>query len=144
MNTSTPPSQSVLVWAGGVLVSFFLPWFQLFGHGISGYQIGSLGSYGNYAWIIPILAVGTILLTFARQNNRIVGAFTGLVPIGVLIYAIGRVAAEGGGRATEQVLQVAEQVFSIGAYLTILCSLALLVSASRPAPALPSTSPPQA
>jgi hypothetical protein len=125
-------SRRVLVWSGGILISFFLPWFQILGHGVSGYDIGQLGSYGNYAWSIPVLAVGTILATFAGQDNRLFGALTGLVPLGAIGYALLKIGAESGPDAAGQVLQVAQQVFSIGAYLTLLCSIALLVSAAQP------------
>lgn len=49
--------------AFGLLAAFFMPWFQLFGVGISGYNLSKLGAYGNYAWAIPILTGATILVS---------------------------------------------------------------------------------
>lgn len=49
--------------AFGLLAAFLMPWFQLFGVGISGYNLSKLGAYGNYAWAIPILTGATILVS---------------------------------------------------------------------------------
>ena len=99
-------SKPVLVCAFGLLAAFFMPWVQLFGAGMSGYNLGSLGSYGNYAWVIPILAGGTILLSFTGVNNRGLGALTGIVPLGALVYALIRVSNEGGSSAIGGRVQV--------------------------------------
>ena len=74
MNMNPKSSKVVLVFAFGLLASFFMPWVQFFGVGMSGYNLGRLGSYGNYAWIIPILVGVTILLTYSGVNNRNIGA----------------------------------------------------------------------
>lgn len=124
-------SQAVLICAFGILAAFFMPWIQLFGAGMSGYNLGRLGSYGNYAWIIPILAGGTILVTFSGASNRVLGALTGIVPLGALAYALIRLSSEGGADAARGVLEIAQQVFSIGIYLTVIFSLAILVAAGR-------------
>lgn len=108
---------------------FFMPWYQLLGKGISGYNLGQLGSYGNYAWIIPILAGATVLLTFSGVNNRVVGSITGIVPLGAILYFLIRIASKGEGRAFQYVLEVAGHVLSIGAWLTIIFSIAIIIAA---------------
>jgi hypothetical protein len=71
-----------------MLIAFFLPWFQMAGFGVSGYNFGQLGSYGNLAWILPLSAFVTILVSFAGNENvgRAAAAFTGMVPF-FLVYA---------------------------------------------------------
>jgi hypothetical protein len=132
-------SKPVLICAFGILAAFFMPWVQVLGVGMSGYNLGSLGSYGNYAWVVPILAGGTILLSFTGVNNRGIGALTGIVPLGALVYAFIRLSSEGGSNASESAFKFAQQVFSIGMYLTIIFSIAILVAAfvstAQPQPA---------
>jgi hypothetical protein len=129
MNLNPKASKPVLVCAFGVLAAFFMPWVQLFGVGMSGYNLGQLGSYGNYAWIILLLAAGTILLSFCGMNNRPLGAITGIVPLGAVLYGLLRLSSEGGAHATQGVLDIAQHLFSIGAYLTIIFSIALIIAA---------------
>ena len=128
-NAMSDQSTPVLICAFGILAAFFMPWVQIMGAGMSGYNLGQLGSYGNYAWLIPILAGGTILLSFAGINNRGAGAFTGIVPLGALAYGLLRLSSEGGADATNGVFQVAEHVLSIGVYLTIIFSVAIIIAA---------------
>jgi hypothetical protein len=135
-------SKPVLICAFGIVAAFFMPWVQLFGVGMSGYNLGNLGSYGNYAWAVPILAGGTILLSFAGVNNRGIGAFTGVVPLGALAYALIRLGSEGGANATQGAIEIAKQVFSIGLYLTIILSIAIIIAAlARPAMSSPNPTP---
>lgn len=122
-------SKPVLVCAFGLLAAFFMPWFQFFGSGISGYNLGQLGSYGNYVWVIPILAGATILLSFSGINNRGIGIIAGMVPLGAILYGLLRIGGEGGGRAIGNVLELAGQVLSIGAWLTIIFSISIIIAA---------------
>lgn len=129
------PSMGVLVFSCGLMAGFFMPWLQIFGVGVSGYQIGRFGSYGNYTWIIPVLAGVTILMSLARMPNRGIGALTGLVPIGALGYALARIAEQSRPRGTEQIFEIAQHVFSVGGYVTLACSVGLLLAAiTSPAP----------
>ncbi len=137
MNLNPQSSKPVLVCAFGLLAAFFMPWIQLIGVGMSGYNLGQLGSYGNYAWVIPILAGATILLSFSGYNNRGVGAISGIVPLVAILYGLIRIAGEGGDRATQGVLEVAGHILSIGAWLTIILSVAIIISAAEKSPASP-------
>lgn len=121
-------SVPVVVCAVGLLVAFFMPWVQLFGFGMSGYNLGQLGSYGNYAWIIPILAGAVVLLSFLGINNRGIGALAGLVPLGAIAYGLMRLGLESAD-ATQGVLDAAGHVLSIGAWLTIMFSIAIVIAA---------------
>lgn len=102
-----------------MLVGFFLPWAQLFGQGLSGFEIGKLGSYGNWAWTVPLGAGATLLLGYYRANQRPVAFIAGLLPLIGLVYAL---------------IKVGEDIFhiiSIGAYITLIAGFVLLVYATR-------------
>ncbi len=126
-------SKPVLFCAFGLLAAFFMPWVQLFGVGVSGYNLANLGSYGNYAWIIPILAGGTVLLTFSGVDNRPIGAVTGIVPLGAVAYVWILLLSNNSGsdRAEGALVDVAQHAVSIGVYLTIILSVAIIIAASR-------------
>ena len=138
-------SKPVLICAFGILAAFFMPWVQLLGAGLSGYNLGNLGSYGNYAWAIPILAGATILLSFSGVNNRGIGALTGIVPLGGLAYALVQLINESGAEGGfEPALKMAQQVFSIGIYVTLIFSVAIIIAAGRPATATAPNPTPEA
>jgi tetratricopeptide (TPR) repeat protein len=124
-------SKPVVIYASGLFAAFFMPWVQLFGFGMSGYNLGQLGSYGNYSWIIPLLAGATILVSLLGANNRVLGAISGIVPLGALLYGVLRLSSGGGAQVTRGVLEIAQHVLSIGAYLTIIFSVALITAAFR-------------
>ncbi len=123
-------SKEVLFSAAALLIGFFLPWFQLLGFGVSGYQLASLGSYGNYAWLVPILALLVILQSFSADNVRL-GAIAGMVPLGAIIYGLMGIDSKAGNSAVQGVFELAKQFFSIGAYVTIVSSLGLILAAFR-------------
>jgi hypothetical protein len=120
------PSKTILALSVGILAAFFMPWVQFLGEGVSGYQLGSPGSYGNYAWVIPGLAGVTIVVALSGKGNRMAGAITGM-PILALLYAFDRICREMGHPGSGQILEVAQHVVSIGACLTIAFSIVLLV-----------------
>jgi hypothetical protein len=131
MNTQTS-SKPVLILACCILGAFFMPWFQLFGEAASGYNLGQLGSYGNYAWIVPILSGATIIMSLTGYNNRGIGALTGIVPLGAIIYGLIRLGSEGGGDALNGLSEIVKHVLSVGAYITIICSIAIIIAALVP------------
>jgi pSer/pThr/pTyr-binding forkhead associated (FHA) protein len=127
-------SKLVTICAAGLLAAFFLPWVQLFGVGVSGYDLGKLGSYGNYAWIIPILAGAAILVSISGASNRGIGALAGIVPLAAIGYGLLRLSRDGGIDATRGVLELAGHVLSIGAWLTIILSISIIVAAATHVP----------
>ncbi len=129
-----PPSNPVLVCALGLLAAFFLPWVQIFGVGLSGYNFGQVGSYGNYAWVVPILAAATILRSFTGGNNRGIGAIAGIVPLGAILYGLISLGGEGGPDAAKGIVNIAEQVLSIGGWLTIIFAFGIIIAAFAPTP----------
>ncbi len=101
-----------------ILVSFFLPWTQLLGLGLSGYDLAKLGSYANWVWVVPLSAC--FLLYHCIAGNSVVRAqyFAGIAPWLGLLYGL---------------VKVGENLFhilSIGAYLTLIAASALLAQNS--------------
>jgi hypothetical protein len=126
MNISPESSKPVIVCAIGLLMAFLMPWIQVFGVGVSGYSLARLWSYGNYAWVIPILAGATLLLSFSGINNRLVGAIAGIVPLGGILYVLAISHSQGPSPLQgPSVLQI----LSIGAWLTIIFSIAIIIAA---------------
>jgi branched-chain amino acid transport system permease protein len=105
-----------VIIAGGLVVFFFLPWAQLFGFGVSGYNLGQLGSYGNLAWLILVGGIATIAAIVLEADEalaRMVAGVTGFLPWAGLLYGLSKVGTD------------LFQILSIGAYLTLLAGLAL-------------------
>lgn len=100
----------------------------MFGESLSGYNIGRIGSYGNYVWVVPVLAVITIIMSLQKMPNRVIGAVTGIVPLAAILYAIFRIQEAAGTRAAEEILGMSMHLLSVGAYLTIACSIGLIIT----------------
>src|SRR5690606_24822879 len=96
MNKTTA-SRAVLVFACCIFAGFFMPWIQVLGFATSGYDLGNLGSYGNYAWIVPLLSATTIIVSLFGIDNRPIGLATGAILLAFIGYGILHLTAEGGG-----------------------------------------------
>ena len=97
-----------------ILVGFFLPWAQLLGQGISGYELGKVGSYGNWAWVAPLTAGYVLIRWFTGASVAGGQLAAGLAPFIGLLYGLANV-----GTGLFHVL-------SIGAYLTLIGAGVLL------------------
>lgn len=131
MNINPNASKPVLICAIGILAAFFMPWVQFFGLGISGYNLGRIGSYGNYAWVVPVLSGAVVLVTFAGLKNRLLGAIAGVIPLCMIGYIIFQY-VNSGKIQNADVVNVATQVLSIGAWLTVILSVAIIVISFLP------------
>lgn len=118
------PSKPVLICAMGLLVSFFLPWVEIEGASISGYNITRLGSYANYVWIIPILSGVTIIVSLLNKDNRLFGGITGVIVLGAIFYALAK--TTNSAKEIEMAFKVISKVLAIGGWSTIIFSLAIL------------------
>jgi len=102
--------------AGIIIFFFFLPWAQFMGMSASGYNLGEFGSYANLVWLIPGFSVLLIYLGVAGKNLKLIGVITGLLPFLGFLYAL----TELGGDIFH--------VLGIGAYLTMLSALILILA----------------
>jgi hypothetical protein len=108
----------------GLLASFLLPWIQIMGFGASGYNLSQLGSYGNLAWVVPVVGI-VCLLTHtsrgstmrARKSVSMIGA---LLLIGGMFFVIARI--------SERVGEGIWHAIGIGVYVLLISSLALFIS----------------
>ena len=99
-----------------MLAAFLMPWTQVFGFGGSGYQITKLGSYANFAWLVPASATAYLILAIAGSPQRhLAGIAAGLLPWVALLYGISKVTTD------------LFQVLAIGAYLTLIAAAVLLL-----------------
>ena len=136
-SSAVAPSHLVTFLAVGIIAAFFMPWFQLFGAGVSGFQITKLGSYTNYLWVVPGLAGLTVLLGASGGDNRIMGAISGVVPLGALAYGYFYIQnAQSGqprrGDINIDLSGIATNTMAIGLYLTIgLCILIIFSGAQN-------------
>jgi hypothetical protein len=119
-------------FAACLLVAFLMPWVEINHVGSSGLELAKLGSYGNYAWLIPIFATLTIVVSVSKTDNRVIGGLTGGIPLVALLYLYFRIRGEAGPEATIELLKNAPHVLGIGAYLAIVASLCLIFAAVIP------------
>lgn len=129
MNINPKSSKLVLVCALGMLAAFFVPWLDYSDAGMSGYNLGLLGPFGYYVWIVPALAAATVLLSVLGVSNRGIGAVCGIVPLGSIVYFMFRLVNEGQDRTTEGLLGLAGRVLELGAWLTIIFSVVIIIAA---------------
>lgn len=109
------------ITAAVIVIGFFLPWSQLLGFGVSGYNIGQLGSYGNWAWLILVSSIITVVLfsvDIGEHNEglaKLSAYATGILPIAGMLYGL---------RIFGPKLF---QLLSIGAYICIVAGMILIV-----------------
>lgn len=114
-----PLPMSVNVCAGAMIVFFFLPWTQVFGAGASGYDLAKLGSVGTWALLMPVFAGIVLLNWFLGSANVFIATLTGAVPLFGLLYGL----AKTDGKIF--------QIFGIGAYLTIVAGVAMILISQK-------------
>ncbi len=102
--------------AVGMLIAFFLPWVRIFfGSPVSGFDLQKLSNGYKLLWLIPIASVITIFATFTGRSPKIAAQVTGTLPFIALAYWLYHL----GGDLLK--------VLSIGAWLSLICGLALFI-----------------
>ena len=81
-------SQAINVCATGLLICFFLPWAQILGQGISGFDLQKLGGSQKFLWLIPISCGLTIAAGYLKQGQKVAAEFAGVLPFLVAGYWI--------------------------------------------------------
>ena len=76
----------VSLCALGLGISFFLPWAQIFGASLSGFDLQKLGDEQRLLWLIPIFCAITIFAGITKRSQKIAGQLTGALPFVVGIY----------------------------------------------------------
>ena len=116
-------------WCAIAMIGFFfMPWAQLFGISGSGYELSKFGSYGNWAWAIPVAAGLTLAISFAGNDAKPLHLITGTLPFAGLIYGMSQAGKD------------LFHVLAFGVYLTLAAGLLMILFAngvlgSKPAPA---------
>src|ERR1017187_5785024 len=64
-------SQAIILCAAGIFISFFLPWAQIFGGNVSGFDIQKISDEQKLLWFIPICCVITIIGGLTGCNQKI-------------------------------------------------------------------------
>ena len=107
--------------AGSVilLVSFFLPWVNIMGGSVAGYQLRQIWAPGPYLWSIPALAAIAIAMGMAGRNNIAIAQSAGGLPLVFLAVAL----YQFGGDLFKGV--------AIGGWLTLISGVFLLSVAPR-------------
>lgn len=105
-----------IICAAGMIIFFFLPWAQIFSLGVSGYNLGQLGSYANLVWLIPSFCIFLIVMGLAGKDLKLIGFITGSLPIIGLMYGLANVGSD------------LFHVVGIGVYLTLLASMVLILT----------------
>jgi dipeptide/tripeptide permease len=124
------PSAAVLVLGCFLIAAFFMPWIR--GTGLSGYDLARSGSYNSLAWLVPTLAGAAIALSVVRVNNRLIGAAAGVVPLLAVVYGVIQIFVEAGRHGFGAAANIFFHVFSIGAYLTLLAGIGIILAAIVP------------
>ena len=127
------------IFAIAMLIAFFLPWINLGGlFTVAGYNIPNtlegLGSFANafknsgakgvevpfyiyLVYLIPLLTIGIIILDLKGIETNSVSILAGALPIFTLVYFLVKNGFE------------IYQVMGIGAYITIIASIGLILGA---------------
>lgn len=136
---SRPPSSLVLLCAGVMIIAFFMPWVQFFGLGASGYALSKFASEGKFAWLIPIVAGITVLVSINGKDNRPIGIVAGVLPLVAALFGVMRLMEETGTAASRQILEIGSNALGIGVWLTLAASIGIIVAASAPDSAVTAT-----
>ena len=92
--TPTPANQTITLGrvqivnlcAVGLGICFFLPWANLWGGNISGFDLQKAGGGQLLLWLIPICCLSTIYAGVTKRSQQFAGQLAGALPFGVGIY----------------------------------------------------------
>ena len=101
--------------AVGLGVSFFLPWVQIIGANISGFDLQKMGDQERLLWIIPICCAITIFANITKRSKEFARQFTGVLPFLV------------GGYWYFKLGNDMFQLLTYGAYLSLAFGAAMLI-----------------
>ena len=110
-----------------LLLSFLLPWANIFGGNPSGFDIQkNIPSY-NFVWLLPALAALTILLNIGGLSTNLIRRVAGLSPLLILAYSANKLGNE------------LFNAIAIGGWLALLGGAVLILIPSTPSTRKPNT-----
>lgn len=123
-STQAPSSAAVSVspaTAGSfvLFVAFFLPWINLLGTNVAGFDLHKVWEPGRFAWVIPAAALGAVVLGLLRRQNVALAQLAGGIPFVLLALALFRYGGD------------VFQAIAVGGYITLLCGFFLLCVVPR-------------
>ncbi len=99
--------------AVGMCVAFFMPWLTIMGLGVAGNTLGQIGSEGQAAWIVLVLA-GLSAVTHFAAPLRPLNVVAGIAPFAMLFYYANKMGEE------------LFKALGVGAWVTLGCGLVLV------------------
>jgi hypothetical protein len=108
-------TQLVNLCAAGLGVSFFLPWAQIFGASLSGFDLQKLGDGHRLLWLIPIFCAITIFAGVTKRSQKIIGQLTGALPFCIGAYWYNKLGSD------------LTRILMYGAFLSLIFGAALLI-----------------
>jgi hypothetical protein len=123
----TPQIQRIFIGiaAGVVCASFFLPWVNFLGGNLSGLDIQKNFASYRLVWLLPALAIVTLVLTIAGLRDNVVRRIAGLCPFVILAYALDQMGSD------------LFQMVMIGGWLALIGGAALICIPNGRKPANP-------
>ena len=123
-STQAPSSAAVSVSPATIgsfvlFVAFFLPWINLLGVNLAGFDLHKIWEPGRFAWVIPVAALGAVVLGLVRRPNVALAQLAGGLPFIFLALALFRYGGE------------LFQIVSIGGYVMLLSGFFLLCVVPR-------------
>ncbi|NBV21811.1 MAG: hypothetical protein EBS05_07805 [Proteobacteria bacterium] len=67
---------------------FFLPWMQIFGGQLSGFEFQKLSEVGKFFWLMPIFCGLTLFAGLTGKSQQIAGQLAGAAPFAILAYGL--------------------------------------------------------
>ena len=74
--------------AAALFFSFFMPWISFLGTTLNGFAIQKNFESYRIIWLIPLLAIISLVLNIAAQKTDMIRRLAGLCPFAILVYAL--------------------------------------------------------
>jgi hypothetical protein len=122
-----PQVQRILIGvaAAAVLFSFFLPWVNFLGANMSGLDIQKNFTSYRLVWLVPALAIVTLVLSIGGLSTNLIRRIAGLCPFVILAYALNQMGTD------------LFQTVMIGGWLALIGGMALICIPNGRKPANP-------
>jgi hypothetical protein len=123
----TPQIQRLLISIAGAAIffSFFLPWVNFLGANLSGLDIQKNFASYRLVWLVPTLALVTLVLNIGGLSTNLIRRIAGLCPFVILAYALNQMGSD------------LFQMVMIGGWLALIGGTALICIPNGRKPANP-------